>query len=292
MTHIYTRRFRVRHYELDSLGHVNNAVYLNYLQQVGMEASADAGYDLDRYDEMGVLWLVRKTIIEYGRPATFGDELLAKTWVSDFGRVQSHREYHLTLAGDGETVARARIKWAFLNQETLAPTRIPQRMIDTFRPNGRRSVRRLKPGQGEKPVANCHRYLSQRRVQHYELDSARHVNNAVYLNWVEQAFFDASSRAGYPPDSLPGQLGVVIIVRRNEIDYFRPAMDGDQIEITSWVNTMARTHGTWIHEMRRAADQTLLARAYSTGAFLDLEGRPRRLPEVYQAAILRGGSNP
>lgn len=289
MTHTYSRRFQVRHYELDSLGHVNNAVYLNYLQQTAIEASADAGYDLARYEEMGVIWLIRNTIIEYGRPAGFGDELLVTTWVSDFGRVQSHREYLVTHGGGGDVVARARIKWAFLDKDTLAPSRIPPEMVATFQPNGRRSIRHLRPGQGEKPTVEAHRYTSRRRVQHYELDPAQHVNNAIYLNWVEQAFFDASSAAGYPPARLMQEFGLVFVVRRSEIDYQWPAVEGDEIEITSWVNTMARTHGTWIHEMRRATDQALLARVHSTGAFVDLSGRPIRLPEAYQLAVLRGG---
>lgn len=286
MTHIYTRPFRVRHYELDSLGHVNNAVYLNYLQQAAMEASADAGYSLDRYEEMGVLWLVRETIVEYGRPATYGDTLLVKTWVSDFKRVQSHREYHLTHGISGETVVRARTKWAFLAQETLTPRRIPAEMIETFRPNGETIVRHLKPGQGEKPVEGTRRYLTRRRVQHYELDPAQHVNNAVPLNWVEQAFYDACSAAGHPPDRLARDSGLIFLVRRNQIDYRQPALAGDEIEITSWVNTMARTHGTWIHEMRRAADQVLLTRIHSTGAFVNPDGRPIRLPEALYKAVL------
>jgi acyl-CoA thioester hydrolase len=48
MTRTYTRRFKVRQYELDSFGHVNNAVYVNYLQEAAIEASADAGYDPDK----------------------------------------------------------------------------------------------------------------------------------------------------------------------------------------------------------------------------------------------------
>jgi acyl-CoA thioester hydrolase len=123
-------------------------------------------------------------------------------------------------------------------------------------------------------------------VQHYELDPAQHVNNAVPLNWVEQAFYDACSAAGHPPDRLARDPGVIFLVRRNQIDYQQPALAGDEIEITSWVNTMARTHGTWIHEMRRAADQALLTRVHSTGAFVNPDGRPIRLPEALYKAVL------
>ncbi len=57
MTRTYLRRFRVRQYELDSFGHVNNAVYVNYLQGAAIEAAVAAGYSLKLYDEHGTRWV-------------------------------------------------------------------------------------------------------------------------------------------------------------------------------------------------------------------------------------------
>ena len=50
--------FRVRHYEADALGHVNNAPYLHYLEQAAIEHSAAVGYPLERYREMSTLFVV------------------------------------------------------------------------------------------------------------------------------------------------------------------------------------------------------------------------------------------
>ncbi|RME47326.1 MAG: acyl-CoA thioesterase, partial [Caldilineae bacterium] len=136
MPRIYRRHFRVRHYELDGRGCVNHAVYLNYFQQAAIEASTDAGYGPERYRAMGVVWLVRKTTLAYEHPAAYGDTLLAETWVSEFRRVQSHREYRLTKTGNGQTVACARMNWAFLDRRTMTPARIPPEMTALFAPNG------------------------------------------------------------------------------------------------------------------------------------------------------------
>jgi acyl-CoA thioester hydrolase len=67
--------FRVRHYEADALGHVNNAAYLHYLEQAAIEHSAAVGYPLRRYQEMGTLFIVRRHEIDYLRPASPGDVL-------------------------------------------------------------------------------------------------------------------------------------------------------------------------------------------------------------------------
>ena len=52
-------------------------------------------------------WLVRETDITYLRPLVYGDTVIVKTWVGDFRRVRSRRDYALRLAGSGEPVATA-----------------------------------------------------------------------------------------------------------------------------------------------------------------------------------------
>ncbi|MDQ3589443.1 MAG: acyl-CoA thioesterase [Actinomycetota bacterium] len=67
--------FRVRHYEADAVGHVNNAAYLHYLEQAAIEHSAAVGYPLGRYREMGTLFIVRRHEVDYLRPVSPGDVL-------------------------------------------------------------------------------------------------------------------------------------------------------------------------------------------------------------------------
>jgi len=285
MPRIYSRTFHVRHYELNGRGEVNHAVYLNYFQQAAIEASADAGYDPERYRAMGVVWLVRKTIIEYGRPAVYGDALRAQTWISEFRRVQTHREYRLTHIASGQTVACARMNWAFLNHRTFAPVRIPPEMVAAFAPTGERAVRQLQPAQDETPLADARRYITHRRAQLYETDLEQHVNNAVYLNWIEQALWDACAAAGVPHLIAPAGDGLRLVARRHELEYRRPAVAGDEIEITTWLHAIAPAHHTWLHELRRVADGALLVRAYATHACLDSQGNPAPLPDDCRRAI-------
>ena len=47
---VHTRNFRVRHYECDAYGHLNNANYLRYMQEAAFDASAAAGYGMLRYE--------------------------------------------------------------------------------------------------------------------------------------------------------------------------------------------------------------------------------------------------
>ena len=136
MALIHERAFRVRQYECDAYGHVNHANYLRYMQETAFDASAAAGYDLDRYREIERAWLVRETDITYQQPLVYGDSVIVKTWVLDFRRVRSRRAYEMRHATSGELVAQATTDWVFLNDQTGRPETVPQEMIDGFFPDG------------------------------------------------------------------------------------------------------------------------------------------------------------
>jgi acyl-CoA thioesterase FadM len=77
------------------------------MQETAFDASAVAGYDLDRYRELQGAWLVRETDITYLRPLAYDDRGIVKTWVLDFRRVRSRRAYELRHADSGEIAAQA-----------------------------------------------------------------------------------------------------------------------------------------------------------------------------------------
>ena len=62
---------------------MNHANYLRYMQETAFDASAVAGYDLDRYREIKRAWLVRETDITYLRPLVYDDRVIVRTWVLD-----------------------------------------------------------------------------------------------------------------------------------------------------------------------------------------------------------------
>jgi YbgC/YbaW family acyl-CoA thioester hydrolase len=80
----FSTLFQVRSYELDGLGHVNHAVYLNYLEQARFDALAEGGFPLSRmYDEGWAVHVVRIEV-DYRRECRLGDRLRVDTWVEQF----------------------------------------------------------------------------------------------------------------------------------------------------------------------------------------------------------------
>src|SRR4249920_3441497 len=74
--------------DIDGLGHVNNVVYLRWVQEVAIahwRAVASAA------DQQKLLWIVVRHEIDYKQPARLGDSILARTWVGAATRIKFER---------------------------------------------------------------------------------------------------------------------------------------------------------------------------------------------------------
>jgi acyl-CoA thioester hydrolase len=286
MPHRFTRRFRVRHYELDALGHLNNVVFVQYMQEAAIEASSALGFGPDWYRANGVGWVVRRLAVRYHAQVTYGDEVDVNTWVSLMRGVRSRREYDLTRVSDGARVARGRAEWIYVDAKTGQPTRFPDGWADAFHttPEAEDLGVRLS---NARPTADAYRYVSRRRVHFAEMDTAQHVNHAVYLDWIGEAYFEAIAAAGHPLERVR-QDGWMVLQAGHEIEYFAPAKHNDNIEVVSWVCELGKVRGAWTHEIYNADTRQLLARDYSLGVFVNLEGIPTTPPLEAVEKVLRG----
>ncbi len=71
----YSQTIKVRSYELDSQGHVNYAVYLNYCEYSRVAALEQAGLPFDEYIKRGKFIVIAEAKVKYLAPAFLGDEL-------------------------------------------------------------------------------------------------------------------------------------------------------------------------------------------------------------------------
>jgi len=118
-TERYELRFNVDPNDIDRLGHVNNVVYLRWVQDVAIahwQATAPAE------DQRKLLWVVVRHEIDYKRPAFAGDEIVARTWVGKATRLAFDRHTELLRSADQKLLARARTVWCPIDVETGRPT--------------------------------------------------------------------------------------------------------------------------------------------------------------------------
>ncbi len=132
---VFRLRRRVEWRDIDAAQHVNNAVYLTYLEDCGLQAAAAHDWPMSRMQAEGFGIIARRHRIEYRQPAVFDDELELATWVSDVKRATAVRHYTVTRVSDGALLARARTLLVWVNTETEQPIHIPDAFLADFGPN-------------------------------------------------------------------------------------------------------------------------------------------------------------
>ena len=115
--------------------HVNNAVYLSYIDDCGMQVAAAFGWPAGRMLSEGFGIIARRHRLEYRQSALLDDPLEIATWVSHVKRATAFRHYVITRLSDGALVARARTLYVRVNIHTGQPLRIPSRFLADFGPN-------------------------------------------------------------------------------------------------------------------------------------------------------------
>jgi acyl-CoA thioester hydrolase len=281
MSRVYTTSFPVRYYECDPYGHVNNANYLRYATEAALQASADARYGWDKYQELGTLWLIREAGVEYLRPAGRGDTLTVKTWVSDFRRVRSRREVEITLADSGELCAKIYLDWVYLDAKTQQPARIPPELMGAFFPEGAPAEAPKREAFPELPPPPSGAHVARRRVRWYQLDPAGHVNSAWYLSLIEDAAIEAAEAGGWSAQRS-AENGLAYFAREHRVEFLRPALMGDELTITTYVSPMRRSTATRYYRINLASGEAV-ARAQTVWVWVDsATGRPTRIPDVFR----------
>jgi acyl-CoA thioester hydrolase len=122
---------RVRHHEMDALGHVNNAVYLNYVEEAAIDHARVRGYDEARWRELGGSWVVRKHEITYRAPAVAGDELVVTTRIVALDRARGTRR--TTIERDGVLLVEAVTEWVWIGLDGR-PRRLPPEVLEDWTP--------------------------------------------------------------------------------------------------------------------------------------------------------------
>ncbi len=149
----YASLVRVRFRECDQLGHVNNAVYLNYLEQVAIDHSASLGWSANELTaEACAVFVARKHEIVYHQPAFENDWLLVCTWPTDMRGARGMRRYTVSrftgeragwvdrqlpfaampVVDKRDLIVSAETEWAFMNVTTGRPVRVPAHVASDF----------------------------------------------------------------------------------------------------------------------------------------------------------------
>jgi len=127
---IYTRSFTIPTDSIDGNGHVNNVVYVQWMQDIAVEHYSSLGGI--ETQGMEATWVVREHKIEYLLPAFAREEIEVRTWVENIRRVRSLRKYEFIRKSDNKLLVKGETDWVFVDVKTGNPRAVPESMFDLF----------------------------------------------------------------------------------------------------------------------------------------------------------------
>ena len=115
--------------DIDEQNHVNNTVYLRWVQEVATAhwqaiASSEAQGE--------IAWVVLRHEIDYKAPACLDDEIVLRTWVGKATRLTFERFTEILRRRDGQLLSKARTLWCPINAQTGRPVRVPLEVREQF----------------------------------------------------------------------------------------------------------------------------------------------------------------
>jgi acyl-CoA thioesterase FadM len=239
----YLAGYRVRFDEAGPDGVVRTSAYLRYAQDIAWRHSEDRGFDRAWYAQQGRWWVVRAVDLEVRTPVLMGRTIRLATAVVGHRRIWARRHGEAR-AVDGTLAAVIDTDWVIVDGRGRI-VRIPEDFGEAF-PNPEIEGEILRADRTPEPADVSRMSI---RVRPQDLDPMGHVNNAVYLDWIDEAL-DAAGLG--EARRLP---------RRLRMEYAASAGPGDEVEVRTWL-----VDDGWNARLLRAADGSDLVRAAGSPA--------------------------
>jgi acyl-CoA thioester hydrolase len=118
---------------IDSYGHVNNTVYIGWLERCAWAHSAAVGFPEARCIEMARGMAVRQLNVEYLAACYEGDRISVGNWlVANDGRLRATRRFQVINLTRGEVALRGEVHYVCMNLETGRPVRMPREFVKSY----------------------------------------------------------------------------------------------------------------------------------------------------------------
>lgn len=126
---VYSDHWRVRQYEIDAFGHVNNAVYLNWAEEMASRHAEASGLGAEWAASHQGGWVIRHSEITYHAPAHFGDELELRVQVELIKGTRAHRRTTIKRRSEGLLLAEVFTEWVWVRLSDGRPAPVPKELV-------------------------------------------------------------------------------------------------------------------------------------------------------------------
>lgn len=240
--------YRARFDECGPDASLRAAALLRWAQDVAWVHSERLGFGREWYAERDLAWVVRGLHLVVLAPIAMGTSAVVTTRVVGFRKVMARRRTDVVLP-DGSLAAWAFTDWVMTDAVRAVPTRVPPDFPGQFDA----PLVGFDPIRVDPPAAPAGVTTRPLTVRAQELDPMAHANNAVYVDWLEEAVRD---------DGGATILGT--LPRTYRLEYLASAAPDQELLAEAWTEDGR----AWHHVLRAASAPTADAPAGRPGDVL------------------------
>lgn len=128
----HAHRIVVQPEDIDELEHVNNTVYLRYIENVVVAHAARVGMNFPVLKAIGVIPVVHQHLIKYHRSAVLGDELEVSTQITAFKGFRASRHNEVRRVSDNTLLVECDTDWIWIDAARGRPKPVPLPIQEAF----------------------------------------------------------------------------------------------------------------------------------------------------------------
>jgi len=238
----FEEQFKIRASEVDANQKATLPAICNLLQEIAGNHARQLQFDITDLQKNELTWVLRRLQVQMDRFPDWRETITIRTWPSGGDGLRAHRDF-LILDQKENIIGRALSYWLILNIENRRPMRIPKEILNSVPKNSEHVL----------PVTDSSfKEISQPDISHSftvrktDLDLNKHVNNVRYIEWT---------LACLPENHKAHEI---------DIKFLGESVSGDTdvAEMQRYSNDTNKAG--FAYQIKRASDQKILAKAYST----------------------------
>lgn len=160
--------------------------FLKYLQEIAIMHSDTLGYGVGSMTQNNLAWVITNWKVKLLSKPTTGTNITIKTWVRSFAKFFAYRDFEIT-DSNGNIIGIATSKWVLFDLTTRSITRVPDKMAEDYAPIDKQVFNEKII---EKLKSNLEHNTFNYTVQRRDLDTNKHVNNLIYLDYALETLPD------------------------------------------------------------------------------------------------------
>ncbi|MDM1780638.1 thioesterase family protein [Acinetobacter sp. 10FS3-1] len=134
MSGIFDQVLEVKNEHIDALGHVNNVVYVQWMQDVASAHIEHLGLGLKEYLQLKHAMVAVQHQVQYRKAAFEGDKIMLRTWLNDLNALYLFRQYAFYRPQDQTLLFTGSTQWACIEIETGRPKRMSPSFTQAYQP--------------------------------------------------------------------------------------------------------------------------------------------------------------